>query len=111
MSFDGADAAEFLLGSVDVEGAFDVLETLLDLLILDCDNPRSLMYQVDHLLEDLRALPGHPGGGRVSEAEKPVLEASTALRVADTAQLSLAGPDSSRPQLDAGRSRRASALR
>jgi uncharacterized alpha-E superfamily protein len=77
------------------------LETLLDLMLLDGDNPRSLIYQVDHLLEDLRALPGHPGGSRVSEAEKPVLVASTALRVADTARLSLVESDASRSQLDA----------
>jgi uncharacterized circularly permuted ATP-grasp superfamily protein/uncharacterized alpha-E superfamily protein len=77
------------------------LETLLDLLVADADNPRSLIYQVDCLLEDLRALPGHPGGGRVSEAEKPVLEASTALRVADTAQLAAVDGVGGRPALDA----------
>jgi uncharacterized alpha-E superfamily protein len=77
------------------------LETLLDLMVLDSDNPRSLIYQVDHLLDDLRALPGHPGGSRVSEAEKPVLEASTALRVADTAVLAAPDSDGTRPQLDA----------
>jgi uncharacterized alpha-E superfamily protein len=63
------------------------LETLLDLMLLDPDNPRSLRYQLDRLLEDLRALPGHPGEGRVSPTEKLVLEAWTALRVADTAAL------------------------
>ena len=63
------------------------LETLLDLMLLDPDNPRSLRYQLDRLLEDLRALPGHPGSGGASEAEKLVLEAWTALRVADTALL------------------------
>jgi uncharacterized alpha-E superfamily protein len=77
------------------------LETLLDLLVADAGNPRSLLYQVDSLLEDVRALPGHPGGGRVSEAEKPVLEASTALRVADTAQLAAVDEDGGRPALNA----------
>ncbi|HEX9549321.1 MAG TPA: circularly permuted type 2 ATP-grasp protein [Acidimicrobiales bacterium] len=77
------------------------LETLLDLLLLDSDNPRSLAYQLDRLLEDLRALPGHPGGSRVSEAEKPVLEASTALKVADTAVLAHTGSHGSRVELDA----------
>ncbi|MDQ6613396.1 MAG: circularly permuted type 2 ATP-grasp protein [Actinomycetota bacterium] len=71
------------------------LETLLDLMLLDPDNPRSLRYQLDLLLQDLRALPGHPGSGGVSEAEKLVLEAWTALRVADTARLArLADPSS-----------------
>ncbi len=63
------------------------LQTLLDLMLLDPDNPRSLGYQLDRLLEDLRALPGHPGGGRVSESEKLVLEAWTTLRSVDTAAL------------------------
>jgi len=69
------------------------LETLLDLMLRDPDNPRSLRYQLDRLLEDLRALPGHPGEGRVTPAEKLVLEAWTAVRVCDTA--SLAQPDGS----------------
>jgi uncharacterized alpha-E superfamily protein len=76
------------------------VETLLDLMLLDAGNPRSLMYQVDRLLEDLRDLPGHPGAGRVSEAEKPALQAFTALRVADTARLSVVDADGSRSQLD-----------
>ncbi|MDQ1393802.1 MAG: hypothetical protein QOF30_2779 [Acidimicrobiaceae bacterium] len=63
------------------------LETVLDLMLLDPDNPRSMRYQLDRLLEDLRALPGHPGVGRASEAEKVILEAWTALQVADTASL------------------------
>jgi uncharacterized alpha-E superfamily protein len=63
------------------------LETLLDLMLRDPDNPRSLRYQLDRLLEDLRALPGHPGEGRVSTAEKLVLEAWTSVRVCDTASL------------------------
>ena len=63
------------------------IETVLDLLLLDPDNPRSLRYQLDRLLEDLQALPGHPGGGRVSDTEKVVLEAWTALQLVDTAEL------------------------
>jgi uncharacterized alpha-E superfamily protein len=77
------------------------LETLLDLLLLDGDNPRSVAYQLDRLLEDLRALPGHPRGSRISDAEKPVLEASTALKVADTAVLARTGADGSRVELAA----------
>jgi uncharacterized alpha-E superfamily protein len=76
------------------------LETLLDLLVADAGNPRSLLYQVECLLDDVRALPGHPGGGRVSEAEKPVLEASTALLVADTARLAAVDEDGRRPALN-----------
>jgi uncharacterized alpha-E superfamily protein len=63
------------------------LQTLLDLMLLDPDNPRSLGFQLDRLLEDLRALPGHPGAGRVSRPEELVLEAWTMLRAADTSKL------------------------
>jgi uncharacterized circularly permuted ATP-grasp superfamily protein/uncharacterized alpha-E superfamily protein len=74
------------------------LQTLLDLMLLDPDNPRSLGYQLDRLLEDLGALPGHPGGGRVSESERLVLEAWTALRSVDTSALARAtAPGGSEP--------------
>jgi uncharacterized alpha-E superfamily protein len=63
------------------------LETMLDLLLLDPDNPRSLAHQLDLLLEDVRALPAAPGAPRVSDAEKHALETSTVLRLADTATL------------------------
>ena len=76
------------------------LETMLDLLLLDPDNPRSLAHQLDLLLEDVRALPAAPGAARVSEAEKHALETSTVLRLADTATLAtsrLAAPGRRRP--------------
>ena len=46
-------------------------------MLLDPDNPRSLTFQLDRLVDDLASLP-HEDGRRVSEAEKPALEASTA---------------------------------
>jgi hypothetical protein len=58
-----------------------------------------LGYQLDRLLEDLRALPGHPGPGRVSAAEKVVLEAWTALRLVETGQLARGGNGSRRTAL------------
>ncbi len=70
------------------------LATMLDLLLLDPTNPRSVAHQLDRLTVDLQALPGHPGTGRASAAERPVLDAVTALRLADTARLAdLATPD------------------
>jgi uncharacterized circularly permuted ATP-grasp superfamily protein/uncharacterized alpha-E superfamily protein len=77
------------------------LETLLDLLLLDPDNPRSLVHQIDLLIEDLRELPAKPGGPRVTAAEKHALETATAVRLADTAVLAAAGDDGRRPELDA----------
>jgi uncharacterized circularly permuted ATP-grasp superfamily protein/uncharacterized alpha-E superfamily protein len=83
------------------------LETMLDLLLLDPDNPRSLSHQLDLLLDDVRALPVAAGAPRVSDAEKHALETSTMLRLADTAALarsqpgadSGAGGGRSRPEL------------
>jgi uncharacterized circularly permuted ATP-grasp superfamily protein/uncharacterized alpha-E superfamily protein len=80
------------------------IATLLDLLLLDEGNPRSLSYQLDLLAEDLRQLPdapapGLPEPGRARPAAQgvldAVLEASTALRAADTGALARAalGPD------------------
>lgn len=77
------------------------LETLLDLLLLDPDNPRSLVHQLDLLINDLRELPVKPGSPRVTPAEKHALETATAIRLADTARLSAADGDGRRPELDA----------
>jgi uncharacterized alpha-E superfamily protein len=76
------------------------VETMLDLMLLDPDNPRSMTYQLDRILEDLRALPGSPGAWRAAPAEKPALAASTALRVVDTAGLAVGDSQGRRPALD-----------
>jgi uncharacterized circularly permuted ATP-grasp superfamily protein/uncharacterized alpha-E superfamily protein len=81
------------------------LETLLDLLVIDPDNPRSLAYQLDQLAVDLRLIPKPSTGLRLSEPERLVLEASTALRLADTALLARSCHDGTRPELDAALSR------
>jgi uncharacterized alpha-E superfamily protein len=64
------------------------LETVLDLLLLDQDNPRSLAFQVARLTEATELLPGaRAAGWQLTEAGRRVLEASTRLRLADTAVL------------------------
>ena len=78
------------------------LETLLDLLLVDPDNPRSLACQLDQLAVDVRLLPKLDNGPRLSEPERLVLEASTALRLADTAVLARLGSRRRPPR--AGRS-------
>lgn len=77
------------------------VSTLLDLLLMDPSNPRAITYQLDRLTEDLRALPGHPGEGRLTAAQRAVLEASTALRVADSGRLADDIDDGLRASLDA----------
>jgi uncharacterized alpha-E superfamily protein len=76
------------------------LETVLDLLLLDRGNPRSLTYQLDRLTEDLDVLPLH-SDPRLREDQRLVLEAFTALRLADPAALVTDQVDGRRPALDA----------
>ncbi|MEO8692962.1 MAG: circularly permuted type 2 ATP-grasp protein [Acidimicrobiales bacterium] len=76
------------------------LETLLDLLMMDVDNPRSLAYQLDQLANDVRLMPKLRRGAALSEPERLVLETSTALQLADTAALSRPGDGGVRPDLD-----------
>jgi uncharacterized alpha-E superfamily protein len=76
------------------------VETLLDLLVLDADNPRSLASQLDQLAVDVRLIARLDRGPRLSEPERLVLEASTALRLADTALLAGPREDGARPELD-----------
>jgi uncharacterized circularly permuted ATP-grasp superfamily protein/uncharacterized alpha-E superfamily protein len=77
------------------------LETVLDLLALDDDNPRSLAYQLDRLTEDLAALPSTGRRDRLDAAQRLVLEATTTLRLADTAHLAATAEDGTRQTLDA----------
>jgi uncharacterized circularly permuted ATP-grasp superfamily protein/uncharacterized alpha-E superfamily protein len=75
------------------------LETVLDLLLLDAGNPRSLVFQLDGLAADLDALPPGPDR-RLRDEQRLVLEATTALRLADTAVLVLPDQDGRRPALE-----------
>jgi uncharacterized circularly permuted ATP-grasp superfamily protein/uncharacterized alpha-E superfamily protein len=77
------------------------LPTLLDLLLLDAHNPRSLAWQLERLGEDFDALPAS-GERRLREEQRLLLEASTTMRLADTE--ALAGPEEApggRPELQA----------
>jgi len=74
------------------------LPTLLDLLLLDANNPRSLAYQLDRLTEDFETLPQH-GDGRLRDEQRLLLEASTTLRLADTETLVREDDAGARPEL------------
>jgi uncharacterized circularly permuted ATP-grasp superfamily protein/uncharacterized alpha-E superfamily protein len=70
------------------------LETVLDLLVFDPENPRSVAYQIDRLERNVGALARggprrdtDPAPARLSESERVVLQCSTALRLADPAAL------------------------
>ena len=62
--------------------------TVLELLLLDEHNPRSLLYQFKRLEEQIRALPREKLGYRLSEGEQLILEALTQLQLSNTVDLS-----------------------
>ncbi len=62
------------------------VETMLDLLIADPGNPRSIRYQIDRVAEAVAGLPGRGLGGPSPE-ERHVLDLSSAIRSIDTAAL------------------------
>jgi uncharacterized alpha-E superfamily protein len=76
------------------------LGTLLDLLVIDSDNPRALAYQLDELATDVRLMRRPDRALSLSDPERLVLEASTVLRVADTALLAAPREDGTHPELD-----------
>jgi uncharacterized circularly permuted ATP-grasp superfamily protein/uncharacterized alpha-E superfamily protein len=63
------------------------VEALLELLVDDPSNPRSMRYQVDRLVEAVGALPGNRAIGTRSPEEVLVAELSDAVRGADSHQL------------------------
>ena len=62
--------------------------TVLELLLLDENNPRSLLYQLKRLEEQIRVLPREKLGYRLSEEEQLILEALTQLQLSNTVDLS-----------------------
>jgi uncharacterized alpha-E superfamily protein len=75
------------------------LETVLELLLLDSGNPRSVGYQLERLTEDLDALPVR-SEARLREEQRLVLEAHTTLRLADPAELVREDEQGRRPALE-----------
>ncbi|MGK2957872.1 MAG: circularly permuted type 2 ATP-grasp protein [Acidimicrobiales bacterium] len=76
------------------------LETMLDLLFLDVSNPRSLAFQLARLSENVDAFSESPPH-ELDQVQRLVLEASTTLRLSDSAALaSSQGPGTDRKELD-----------
>ena len=78
------------------------VETMLDLLLLDRDNPRSLAFQLDRLAEDLAELPRPTSGSRLSTAQRELVELSAAVQVADTAAMATVTTDADGVAVRAG---------
>ena len=61
--------------------------TVLELLLLDQGNPRSLLYQLKRLQQHICSLPREKLGYRLSEEEQLILEALTQLQLSNTRHL------------------------
>ncbi len=72
------------------------ISAVADLVLLDAENPRSLVYQFERLRADLKALPGSSGSSR---PERSVDELGTRLRRLDPADLEDVSPDGMRREL------------
>jgi uncharacterized alpha-E superfamily protein len=68
----------------------------VDLLVYDAANPRSVMFQLDRLFDQLAELPKQSPGQRLGDEEQLVLETTTMLRLTDAAQLAEVDPDTRR---------------
>ena len=73
-------------------GQFSVA-AVADLLLLDPENPRSLIYQLERIRSNLRTLPGASGSSR---PERLVDEIGVRLRRLDPADFEAVGPDGER---------------
>jgi uncharacterized alpha-E superfamily protein len=56
---------------------------VVDLVLLDPNNPRSLVFQVERLERHIRDLPGHDPNGLVRGADRIIQRMLSALRLAD----------------------------
>ncbi len=72
------------------------LPLVLDLMLLDPNNPRSLVYQLDRLKAYLSQLPKPQTGHTLAEHERLVLEAYTLLKLADKDVLAQPDEETSR---------------
>ena len=61
------------------------VDTVLDLLLVDRDNPRSVLHQLDRLAEDLRQIPGE--GDRREALDRQLRDCTARLLEVDTAAL------------------------
>jgi uncharacterized circularly permuted ATP-grasp superfamily protein/uncharacterized alpha-E superfamily protein len=68
------------------------LGLVLDFMLFDTNNPRSLTYQVDRLKVYLKNLPRNQAGHWLTEYERLIQEADGLLKLADKDELTLAGP-------------------
>jgi uncharacterized circularly permuted ATP-grasp superfamily protein/uncharacterized alpha-E superfamily protein len=61
------------------------LAPVVDLIMLDPNNPRSVVFQLDRIEAHLAALPQHSGAGRLSPVQQIAASIATRLRTAEAA--------------------------
>ncbi|MEZ4993275.1 MAG: circularly permuted type 2 ATP-grasp protein [Saprospiraceae bacterium] len=67
---------------------------VLELLLIEEDNPRSVVYQISRIARHLQQLPSEKSGKNLSAAEKKLLEALTLVRLRDISELASVVEDS-----------------
>jgi uncharacterized alpha-E superfamily protein len=72
------------------------IPALLELVIYDENNPRSLAYQLSTLEQHVSRLPHQNDSGSRTELERLALETATLVRLADVNRLALANDESNR---------------
>jgi uncharacterized alpha-E superfamily protein len=60
---------------------------VIDLVVLDPNNPRSVAFQLDHIEAHLAALPGRSAAGRLSPVQQIAASIATRLRTVDAAAI------------------------
>jgi uncharacterized alpha-E superfamily protein len=63
------------------------LAPVIDLVVLDPNNPRSVAYQIDRIEAHLVALPRRHADGRLSSSQQIAISIATRLRTADAAKI------------------------
>jgi uncharacterized alpha-E superfamily protein len=76
-----------------------MLPLVLDLLLLDDTNPRSIAFQLERIAGHIDALPQSATSGRRIEEQRLALSLVTAVRLADVAPLAEADGAGARPGL------------
>ncbi len=74
------------------------LPLILELMLLDPNNPRSLVYQVERLKNYLSNLPKKHTGNSMAQYEKFALEAFTKIKLADRDHLGILNVSTERYQ-------------
>jgi uncharacterized circularly permuted ATP-grasp superfamily protein/uncharacterized alpha-E superfamily protein len=76
------------------------IELVLELLLLEPNNARSLLYQIQRLTANIEQLPRQTQGARLTAEQRLLVEVSSKLRLADISQLAQSG-NGSRKKLEA----------